>query len=247
MVRTFLIRGMLCGIAAGLLVFVFAKIFGEPNVDSAIGFEEQLAHMAGAMHEHEEEIVSRDLQSSWGLFVGIMVYSVALGGLFSMLFAYAGGRMGHLGARTSAALLAGASFVAVYLVPFAKYPANPPSVGNPETIGTRTALYFGMIAVAIVAMVAAVNLGRSLASRWGAWNASIAGGLAFLVLVGIAYYLMPTINEVPDGFPAPLLWQFRTVALALQLVLWTSLGLVFGWLTERSIATRPVPGRARAA
>src|SRR3569833_3886945 len=110
MVRRFLIRGMLCGIAAGLLVFILAKIFGEPNVDGAIGCEEQLAHLAGAAHEHEEEIVSRDVQSSWGLFVGIMVYAVALGGLFSLLFAYARGRMGKLGARSSAALLAGAAF-----------------------------------------------------------------------------------------------------------------------------------------
>ena len=59
---------------------------------------------------------------------------------------------------------------------------------------------------------------------------------ALLVLVGIAYALMPTINEVPDGFPAALLWQFRTVAFALQLILWTSLGLGFGWLTERALA-----------
>lgn len=247
MARTFLIRGMLCGIAAGLLVFVFARIFGEPNVDAAIGFEEQLAHLVGAAHEHEEEIVGRDVQSSWGLFVGIMIYAVAIGGLFSLLFAYAWGRMGKLRARASAALLAGASFVAVYLVPFAKYPANPPSVGNPDTIGTRTALYFGMMVIAIVAMLAAVNLGRSLVARWGSWNASIGGGVVFLLLAGLGYYLMPTINEVPDGFPAPLLWQFRTVALAMQLILWTGLGLIFGYLTERSLSIRPIPARARPA
>ncbi|HZY49312.1 MAG TPA: CbtA family protein [Devosia sp.] len=247
MTRTFLIRGMLCGVAAGLLVFIFARVFGEPNVDGGIGFEEQLAHMAGAAHEHGEEIVSRDIQSSWGLLVGVMVYAVALGGLFSLLFAYAWGRMGKLGVRASAALLAGAAFVAVYLVPFAKYPANPPSVGNPETIGTRTALYFGMMVIATVAMIAAVNLGRSLLGRWGGWNASITAGAAFLVLVGIAYFLMPTVNEVPDGFPAPLLWQFRTVALAMQLLLWTSIGLLFGWLTERSLAARSAPVRTRAA
>lgn len=247
MARTFLVRGMLCGIAAGLLVFVFARIFGEPNVDAAIGFEEQLAHLVGAAHEHEEEIVGRDVQSSWGLFVGIMIYAVAIGGLFSLLFAYAWGRMGKLRARASAALLAGASFVAVYLVPFAKYPANPPSVGNPDTIGTRTALYFGMMVIAIVAMLAAVNLGRSLVARWGSWNASIGGGVVFLLLAGLGYYLMPTINEVPDGFPAPLLWQFRTVALAMQLILWTGLGLIFGYLTERSLSIRPIPARARPA
>ena len=242
MATKFLIRGLLCGLAAGLLVFLFAKLFGEPNVDGAIGFEEQLAHLRGA-HDHEQEIVSRDVQSTWGLFVGTMVYATALGGLFSLLFAYGWGRMGKLGARASAALLAGAAFVAVYAVPFTKYPANPPSVGNPDTIGYRTELYFGMIVIAIVAMIASVNLGRALSKSWGNWSAAIAGGAAFIVLVGIAYYLMPTINEVPDGFPATLLWQFRTVALALQLILWTTLGLGFGWLTERSLAANLSRGR----
>lgn len=237
MATKFLIRGILCGLAAGLLVFIVAKIFGEPNVDGAIGFEEQLAHLAGA-HDHEEEIVSRDVQSTWGLFVGVMVYATAVGGLFSLLYAYAWGRMGKLGARASAALLAGAAFVAIYVVPFAKYPANPPSVGNPDTIGYRTELYFGMIVIAIVAMIASVNLGRGLSKRWGNWNAAIAGGVAFIILAGLAYMLMPTINEVPDGFPAPLLWQFRTVAFVLQLTLWTTLGLGFGWLTERSLAAQ---------
>ena len=234
MATKFLIRGLLCGLGAGLLVFICATIFGEPIVNGAVGFEEQLAHLAG-QHDHDE-IVSRDVQSTWGLFVGVMVYATALGGLFSLLYAYAWGRMGRLGARTSAALLAGAAFVSFYAVPFLKYPANPPSIGNAETIGERTALYFGMIVIAMVAMIVAVNLGRALASRWGNWTASIAGSAVFIVLVGIASALMPPVNEVPDGFPATLLWEFRTVAFGLQLLLWTALGLGFGWLTERALS-----------
>ena len=243
MVRNFLIRGMICGIVAGLLVFLYARYFGEPSVDGAIGVEEQLAHAAGEMGHDEVELVSRDLQSSWGLFTGVMLYAVAIGGLFSLLFAYAWGRVGKLGARATAAMLAGASFVAVYLVPFLKYPANPPSIGNPETIGTRTQLYFGMVVISIIAMVAAINLGRGLARRFGNWNAAIAGGTAYIVLVIIAALLMPSINEVPEAFPATLLWSFRTSALAMQLILWAGLGLLFGELTQRSLvgnlAARP--------
>jgi len=245
MARSFLIRGMLSGIVAGLLVFIVAKIYGEPNVDGAIGFEEHLAQLAG--EAPEPELVSRAVQASWGLFTGVMLYSIAVGGLFSLLYAIAWGRMGRLSPRASAAVLAGASFVAVYVVPFLKYPANPPSVGNPDTIGYRTGLYFGMILVSIVAMVAAVNLGRALTKRLGNWNASLAGGAVFIVLVAIAAALLPTINEVPAEFPAALLWQFRTVAFTLQLVLWTSLGLLFGELTQRSLATKPATMKARVA
>jgi predicted cobalt transporter CbtA len=144
-------------------------------------------------------------------------------------------------------VLAGASFIAIYVVPFLKYPANPPSVGNPDTIGYRTELYFGMIVISIVAMIAAVNLGRALSKRLGNWNAALAGGAVFIVLVAIAAALLPTINEVPAEFPAALLWQFRTVAFALQLVLWSGLGLLFGELTQRSLVSKPMTAKARAA
>ncbi len=39
MVRTLLVRGMICGFIAGLLVFGFAKVFGEQQVDRAIASE----------------------------------------------------------------------------------------------------------------------------------------------------------------------------------------------------------------
>jgi hypothetical protein len=243
--RIFLIRGLICGIVVGLLVFLYAKLIGEPPVNGAIGVEEQLAHTSG--EGHETELVSRDLQAGWGLFAGVMLYAIAIGGLFSLAFAYAWGRMGKLSARLTAAVLAGVSFVAVYLVPFLKYPANPPSIGGPDTIGYRTALYFGMIAISIAAVVAAVNLFHVLAGRTERWHAVSLGGAAYLVIVGIAYAVMPGINEVPDAFPAVLLWQFRVAALGMQLLLWTALGLLFGELTQRSLATEATPSaRPRA-
>jgi predicted cobalt transporter CbtA len=51
--------------------------------------------------------------------------------------------------------------------------------------------------------------------------------------------MLPPINEVPDGFPAMVLWQFRIASLGMQLVMWTTIGLLFGRLTERAMAERP--------
>ena len=232
MARTFLIRGMLCGLAAGIVVFLLAKFFGEPSVDGAIGIEEQIAKAAG--EAPEPELVSRAVQASWGLFTGTMLYSIAIGGLFSLVFAVMWGRV-KVGARSMAALLAAGAFVSVYVVPFLKYPANPPSVGNPETIGYRTALYFGMIVISIAALVAAFNLTRSVAARLDRWHATLIGMLAYVVIVVIAYTVMPSINEVPETFPATLLWQFRLTALGMQFALWTVIGLGFGELTHRSL------------
>ena len=99
-------------------------------------------------------MVNREVQAGLGLFTGIAVYSAAFGGLFALAFALAYGRMGEF-SRATAALLAGAGFVAVYVVPILKYPPNPPSVGDADTIGMRTALYFSMIALSLAAMIGA--------------------------------------------------------------------------------------------
>ena len=189
MVRTFLVRGMLVGIVAGLLSFAFLKVYGEPQVDRAVAFETQqdeakaAAQKAeshnhtSASHDHaseahthmadhdEPELVSRSVQAGLGLFVAVLVYSAAFGGLFGLAFAFAYGRTsGALTPQALSAVIAAAGFVAIYLVPNLKYPANPPAVGEPETIGIRTALYFVMIAISLAAMIASLAIKR-LVSR----------------------------------------------------------------------------------
>jgi hypothetical protein len=247
MVRTFLVRGMLVGIVAGLLSFGFLKIYGEPQVDRAIAFEEQMdqanaefaKHHGMVMPEEQPELVSRPVQAGLGLFTAVMVYSAAFGGLFGLAFAFAQGRMANdLGPQALAALLALTGFIAIYLVPNLKYPANPPSVGNPDTIGTRTALYFGMIGISLVAMIGAVNFRRMLIARYGAWNATVMVAAYYLVVIIAAALLLPAVNEVPEEFPALVLWKFRLASLAAQLILWTTLGLLFGALTQRAMTLR---------
>lgn len=250
MIGNLLMRGMLVGLIAGLLAFGFAKLFGEPQVNRAIAFEEQQhshkEHHGMAPAEPEEpELFSRDVQSGIGLFTGVAAYSAGVGGLFALVFAYAYGRAGRFSPRVLAALLAAGGFLATILVPMLKYPANPPAVGNPETLNSRTALYFAMLVISLAALTLAVKLGRRLVAKLGTWNASLAGAAAFIVAVAIAQLLLPEVNEVPEGFPADLLWHFRIAALGMQLVLWSVLGLLFGELTERSMQKRP--GIAKSA
>jgi len=233
MVRTLLVRGMLAGLAAGLLAFAFAWTFGEPQVDLAIGFEEHMHQMAG--EAPDPELVSRAVQSSIGLLTGVMVYATALGGILALVFAYAYGRVGRLSPRATAALLAIAGFVVLILVPQVKYPANPPSIGEPETIGLRTGLYFTMIALSVIAAIAAVSTARHLARRRGLWNGAIIAGIGYLVVIAAGMLVLPPINEVPADFSAATLWNFRIASLGIELVLWTALGLIFGVLAERQL------------
>jgi phage tail protein X len=236
MVGRLLLRGMLVGVIAGLLGFGFATFIGEPQVDKAIAFE--AAMYAAHGEPPEPELVSREVQSSIGLLTAVVVYGAAIGGIFALVFAFAAGRVGRVEARTLSVLLALAGFLAITVVPGLKYPANPPSVGDPDTIGYRTALFFVMLAVSIAAMAAAVNAGLCLQRRLGAWNAALAAAGSFVAVILAVQLALPDINEVPQDFPAVVLWRFREAALGLHLVMWTSIGLCFGWLTERSARRR---------
>lgn len=234
MVGKLLLRGMIVGLIAGLFAFAFARVYGEPQVDRAIAFEEQTAQAAG--DAPEPELVSRSTQAGIGLATGVLVYGAALGGLFALVFSFAYGRLGSLGPRGTSALLALLGFLALIVVPGLKYPANPPAVGDPDTIAYRTELFFITIVLSLAAMVLAVGLARRLWNRLGAWNAVIVAGLAFLAAMAIVTSALPAINEVPEQFSAALLWQFRTASLGIQLILWASFGLGFGALAERELA-----------
>jgi hypothetical protein len=231
MVRALLVRGMLAGALAGLLASAFAWAFGEPQVDLAIGIEAHMHEMAGG--PAEPELVSRSIQSTVGLLAGVVVYGFALGGIFALAFAYAYGRIGRLSPRGTAAILAAVGFVAVILVPQIKYPASPPAIGDPQTIGSRTALYFTMIALSVTSAGAAASTAKQLAHRLGIWNGAIAATAAYVAVIIAGMMILPAVNEVPGDFPASTLWKFRLASLGIQAVLWTALGLTFGVLAER--------------
>jgi hypothetical protein len=240
-VRNLLVRGMLAGLAAGVLALVVAYFLGEPYVDKAIGLEgaHSHGHSPGHSHEHEVEVVSRSLQSTAGLATGVLVHGVAFGGIAALAFCFALGRVGRFSPRATALLLSGCALLAVYVVPFLKYPANPPAVGAEDTIGRRTALYFLMMLLSVLLAVAATFLGKRLAPTLGTWYATVAAVAAFAVVIGLAYAFLPVVDEVPEGFPATLLWRFRLSALALQITQWAGFGLLFGELAQRLLSPKP--------
>ncbi|MEV6445416.1 CbtA family protein [Amycolatopsis sp. NPDC051716] len=246
MMKTLLVRGMLAGLIAGVLAFGFAYAFGEPSVNAAIGLEESGGHShshdasapAPAPSAEEEELVPRDIQSTLGLLTGVLVYGVAIGGLLSLAFAFAQGRLGALRPRLTALLLTAGAFTVVFLVPFLKYPANPPAVGQPGTIGSRTELYFGFVAVSLLVGIFATVFGRKLADRLGAWNAFLLAAAGYVVVIGIVAWLMPVVDEIPATFPASTLWSFRTASVGTQVTLWLALGLTFGAFAEKALNRR---------
>lgn len=239
--RTFLINGLIAGLIAGILAFGAAYFFGEPHIDGAIAVEEAAApghsHAEGTpAHSHDEEEggISRARQSTAGLATATIAVGVALGGIVGLAAAFALGRVGRLRPAASTALVAVVGFVSFALVSWAKYPPNPPAVGSGETIGSRTAAYFGFQAVSVLLAVGAVVLAAHLARRNDAWLAAVVPALGWLVLVTAAGLALPTVDEVPGDFPADTLWGFRFSSLITQTVLWGTITVVLSGLVQRT-------------
>jgi hypothetical protein len=273
MEKRLVLRGFGAGAFAGLLAFVFARIMAEPVIQAAINYENErdaandmLRRAAGlAPAAPGPDIFSRGIQRSVGIATGLILFGLAMGGLCAVVFVIADRRSGgRIAPRVLALLVSGGGFLGVYLVPYLKYPANPPSIGHPLTIQARGFLYLGMVAISVASLVGAVVLARRLARSLGAWNATLAAGLVFVVWIAIVMAILPPLGhlhsnlvnfgnfatETPQplenargvivfpGFPADVLFKFRLYSVINQLLLWGAIGLGFGPLAGRVLATR---------
>ena len=270
LVGALVLRAAGAGAIGGLAAIVFDRVLAEPLVQLGIDYEEgraeaeaALAAAAGGAHEHGgPELFSRFLQANVGLSVGVIGFGLGLGCLFGVVYCLAWGRVGRVSARALSLRLAGAGFVALSLVPFLKYPPNPPAVGNGDTIAQRAGLYGVMVVASVVFGAGAVWLGRRLAARYGTWNATLLAGLAFAVAIGLVMAALPPLGalgtgaaeagalltETPQpltdasgaivypGFDADVLYWFRLYALLTQALLWGVLGVAFAPLAERVLA-----------
>ncbi len=228
MVSTYLGRGLVAGLLAGLLAGLFALFVGEPLLDRAIAFEE-----ASAGHGHGEEVFSRPTQKV-GLFFATGLFGTTVGGIFGLVFAFFRGRLAVEGDLRRSLYLTAALFAGAFAIPFLKYPANPPSVGDPSTIGARTAAYFTLVALSLLAVLAAWLAARGLRERGveaPSRRAMVGAGL--LAVVAILFLILPPASSAGD-FPTGLLWGFRLSSFGTQLVFWAGLGALFGLLCERA-------------
>jgi hypothetical protein len=253
-------RGLLAGAAAGVLSFAFSRIFLEPVIDLAIGYEdgigaarEALSGAAGG-HDHGGESgfggFTRAVQMNIGMGLGVLLFSIALGALFAVVFAVAYGRVGNISVRLTSLYVAGGMLISLFIVPALKYPPSPPALSLDETIQQRTLLYLLMVVLSAALLIAAVYLGRRLAAKLGAWNATLVAAGSYIAASAIVMLVLPTIDETPgpllddagniayEGFPADLLYDFRLLSLGNQLVIYATIGLVFGAMATKLLGDK---------
>ncbi len=258
--RAFLVRGLFAGLLAGLATFFVAYQVGEPHVETAVGIEEARSAVdpttsegappgeaTGPTHSHDVEEgtqVGRHHQRTWGLLTGALAVGVALGGLVALVAAGVLGRIGSLMPGQSTALVAVLGFVSVALVPFLRYPPMPPAVGSGDTIGDRTALYFGFLGISVAAALLATHGAVRLRERIGTYGGVVAGAAAYLLVVVVAGQLFAPAEQVGD-FPADTLWSFRRASLVTLATMWGVLGVVLTGLVVRLHAQHAAASQRR--
>ena len=226
---------VLAGLIAGAGVAGFHALLIEPVLDRAIALEEHLSQARGEA-AHEPPIDRRTQR--WGMVLGFLLYGAIWGLLLGVAFYLT--RTWHPPAWTTTrrgllfALLAGWS---VAMFPFLKYPANPPGVGDPQTIGYRQMLYFGFMGLSVGGTALAVGLSRLL--RRAPWSSALAGGggvlaFGFYVLYAVALYVTMPANPDPVAMPAQLVWAFRAISFTGLVVFWMALGGIFGWFAREA-------------
>lgn len=279
MEKQLILRGGLVGALAGFIAYVFARILAEPQINKAIAYEsgrdaaQQLLDKAAGLPAEPQgaDVFSRTVQENVGLGVGMIFFGVAMGLLFAVAYAICLGRVGRLGPRALSLCVAGAALLGLYVIPFVKYPANPPSIGNHDTIKQRSALYLTMVVGSVVVICLAVWLGRRLQHRLGNWNATLAGCAFAVVMITVLMVALPPFGhlaanhgsgnaatETPlplrdapgtivyPGFPADMLFNFRLASVGAQLLLWGIIGLTFAPLAERLLHPSPDSQDVRA-
>jgi len=233
-----LIAGLMIGVLSGAYMFTVV----EPVVDRAIALEEAMSAIAevdqpaeDAGH-HDEPLYTRDEQKGGGALAMVM-FALALALVFGTLFS---ARRHVLPGATDfhrAVWLSLVGFAAFALMPSIKYPANPPAVGDPDTVGERSAQYVAIIVISVVLVIALSRLSLVLRSRLDDPTRVVAVAAATVVAFGLVLVLMPTSPDVIDpAVPAALVWDFRLRSLGGLALLWIGFGLGFGWLLTRTPA-----------
>ena len=230
--RTVLVSAIVAGLFGGAIASVFHEFFTEPVIDRAIAAEEKRA-AAQPGHHDEEPVVSRRGQKI-GLVVGLLLYGSIWGLLVGLaIHATRGWTPGAWSLARRGAVLAALLGWAVAIFPFIKYPANPPGVGEPDSIGYRQTLYIGFMALSVLGLALATAIRR----RTGGWLAPV---VFYAVWALGIYFLMPP-NPDPIELSESIVRPFRALSLAGLVVFWVALGAALVVLGRDRLAR---PGHA---
>ncbi|MFM8658880.1 MAG: CbtA family protein [Candidatus Nitrosotenuis sp.] len=219
---------LLSGAIAGTVYGLVNLVLVEPYLDSAIGIENQQLFDSGEKKDTPEFWANYYSYRAWqkgGEVLAGAILGTALGSLFGIVFGLSKNVLPGNNFVKKALVLALIMWFTLYIMPFAKYPANPPTVGEPETIVLRQTLYLGYIAISGLGALGVYQIYKRINKK----------ALAFAGYAGLmiaAFFVMPP-NPDPITLSADLLNGFRAVSMIGVSSFWVAVALVLGVLWHK--------------
>jgi predicted cobalt transporter CbtA len=216
-----LVSGALAGLVHGTINFALV----EPYLDQAIGLENESLFASGDAEDTLEFWAEYESYRIWqksGQVLAGVILGLAMGSLFGIVYALSRNSLPGKNDVTKSVILAGIMWLTIYIIPFLKYPANPPTVGDGETVMLRAILYVSFIVLSGISVVIFYKLFRKLQN-----NKKYFGLFGYIIFITILFFVMP---ENPDEITAPmnLVNEFRLMSVLGVSSFWLSVGLILG-------------------
>ncbi len=235
MIKTsyFIIIVLASGASAGLIHGTVNFAIVEPYLDQAIGIENQGLFESGQQEDTPEFQVEYEGYRAWqksGQILAGVILGTSIGALFGIVYALSRNSLPGNNDIQKAVLLAGIMWFTIYLVPFLKYPANPPGVGDADTVALRAVLYLAFIAISGFGAVGFYKLSTKLQA--GKRPAALIG---YGVFITAAFFAMPD-NPDETGIPMDFINEFRIMSVLGVTSFWVSVGVILGYFWKRFIS-----------
>ena len=216
-----LIAGFFAGMIHGAVILAIV----EPYLDEAIGIENQNLFASGEEKDTPQFWVEYSAYRDWqkgGQVLAGAILGTSIGALFGIVYAYSRNSLPAGNDLKKTFVLAGIMWLTIYFIPFLKYPANPPTVGDPDTVVLRTILYLSFIAICGFGALGFYQLYKKLQT-----GKKIAAFVGYAIFISIVFALMP---PNPDEITAPmdLVNGFRVMSVIAVSVFWISLAFFLG-------------------
>lgn len=218
------------GVIAGIILALLNLGIVEPTIDKAIALEVQKQVSSGENVNMSELIDYRYWQKA-GAFAGGAIYGAGLASLFGVIFVFARNKLPGKNNKQKAIFLAGIMWFVLFLMVALKYPANPPAVGDPETIYYREILYVAYIMISGFAAL-------GMAVFWIRTNMNskrIIIPLIYAAIMVTAFVVMPS-NPDKIEISMDLIQTFRILSAITIGVFWGILGITFGSLWDKFLS-----------
>lgn len=221
---------LLSGFSAGVILGLINFATTQPFLDSAIELENRHLFESGEEKDtpqfRAEYNAYRDWQKS-GMVLAGGIFGLAIGSLFGIVFGLSREVLPGKHHVQKSLVLSGLMWFTIFMIPFFKYPANPPTVGDPETVVLRAILYLSFIAISGFGAVGFYQLYKRLQR-----NKKFVAFVGYAVFISIAFAFMPS---NPDKITAPmdLVNGFRIMSAFSVSLFWLANAMILGLLWQR--------------